>query len=51
MAEDLDYSDALGEDEASRLLRQILSPAEAQSLVAPPPDHPPHRADRRSLPR
>jgi hypothetical protein len=29
------------EDEASRLLKQILSPAEAQSLVLPPPDHAP----------
>jgi len=27
------------EDEASRLLQQIMSPAEAQSLVLPPPDH------------
>ncbi len=26
------------EDEASRLLKKILSPAEAQSLVLPPPD-------------
>ena len=25
------------EDEASRLLKKILSPAEAQSLVLPPP--------------
>ena len=29
------------EDEASRLLKKILSPAEAQSLVLPPPNHPP----------
>jgi hypothetical protein len=29
------------EDESSRLLKKILSPAEAQSLVMPPPDHPP----------
>ena len=29
------------EDESSRLLQKILSPAEAQSLVMPPPDHPP----------
>ena len=34
MAEDRDYgTDALDDDEASRLLRKILSPAEAQSLV------------------
>jgi len=29
------------EDEASRLLKKILSPAEAQSLVLPPPTHAP----------
>jgi hypothetical protein len=29
------------EDESSRLLKKILSPADAQSLVMPPPDHPP----------
>ena len=29
------------EDESSRLLKKILSPAEAQSLVMPPPSHPP----------
>jgi hypothetical protein len=29
------------EDESSRLLKKILSPAEAQSLVMPPPNHPP----------
>jgi hypothetical protein len=29
------------EDESSRLLKKILSPAEAQSLVMPPPDQPP----------
>jgi hypothetical protein len=28
-------------DESSRLLKKLLSPAEAQSLVMPPPDHPP----------
>ena len=28
-------------EEEERLLRNILSPAEAQSLVLPPPDHPP----------
>ena len=38
MADDQDYST---DDEASRLLKKILSPAEAQSLVLPPPDHPP----------
>jgi hypothetical protein len=31
------------EDEASRLLKKILSPAEAQSLVLPPPTHAPVR--------
>jgi len=41
MTEDRDYRDALNDDEAGRLLRQILSPAEAQSLVLPPPHHPP----------
>jgi hypothetical protein len=41
MTEDRDYRNALNDDEASRLLRQILSPAEAQSLVLPPPHHPP----------
>jgi hypothetical protein len=29
------------EDESSRLLKKILSPADAQTLVMPPPDHPP----------
>jgi hypothetical protein len=29
------------QDESSRLLQKILSPAEAQSLVMPPPNHPP----------
>jgi hypothetical protein len=42
MADDRVYrTDASDEDEASRLLKQILSPAEAQSLVLPPPDHAP----------
>jgi hypothetical protein len=29
------------QDESSRMLQKILSPAEAQSLVLPPPIHPP----------
>ena len=40
MADDQDYG-AAQEDEASRLLKKILSPAEAQSLVPPPPAHAP----------
>jgi hypothetical protein len=51
MADNQDYStDALGEEEASRLLRKILSPAEAQSLVLPPPDHPPQSGPGESTP-
>jgi hypothetical protein len=50
MTEAQDYRDALGEDEASRLLRQILSPAEAQSLVLPPPHHPPQCGPGESTP-
>jgi hypothetical protein len=51
MADDQHYStDALGEEEASRLLRKILSPAEAQSLVLPPPDHPPQSGPGESTP-
>jgi hypothetical protein len=38
------------EDEASRLLQQIMSPAEAQSLVLPPPDHPPLSGPGESTP-
>ena len=38
------------EDEASRLLKQILSPAEAQSLVSPPPDHAPVSGPGESTP-
>jgi hypothetical protein len=38
------------EDEASRLLKKILSPAEAQSLVLPPPDHPPVSGPAESTP-
>jgi hypothetical protein len=42
MTDHRDYrTDDSGEDEASRLLKQILSPAEAQSLVLPPPNHAP----------
>jgi hypothetical protein len=40
MVDDRDYG-AVNEDEASRLLKKILSPAEAQSLVPPPPTHAP----------
>ncbi len=50
MTDDRDYRDALGDDEASRLLKQILSPAEAQSLVLPPPDHPPQSGPAESTP-
>lgn len=50
MTEAQDYRDGLGEDEASRLLRQILSPAEAQSLVLPPPHHPPQSGPGESTP-
>ena len=38
------------EDEASRLLKKILSPAEAQSLVMPPPNHPPASGPGESTP-
>jgi hypothetical protein len=38
------------EDEATRLLQQILSPAEAQSLVLPPPDHAPVSGPGESTP-
>jgi hypothetical protein len=38
------------EDEASRLLKKILSPAEAQSLVPPPPDHAPASGPGESTP-
>jgi hypothetical protein len=50
MTEAQDYRDALDDDEASRLLRQILSPAEAQSLVLPPPHHPPQCGPGESTP-
>jgi hypothetical protein len=38
------------DDEASRLLQQIMSPAEAQSLVLPPPDHAPISGPGESTP-
>ena len=38
------------EDEASRLLKKILSPAEAQSLVLPPPNHAPVSGPGESTP-
>jgi hypothetical protein len=38
------------EDEAGRLLKKILSPAEAQSLVLPPPDHAPVSGPAESTP-
>ena len=38
------------EDEASRLLKKILSPAEAQSLVPPPPDYAPASGPGESTP-
>ena len=50
MTENRDYRDALGDDEASRLLKKILSPAEAQSLVAPPPDYAPQSKPGESTP-
>ena len=51
MADDRNYrTDALDEDEASRLLKKILSPAEAQSLVLPPPDHAPKSGPGESPP-
>ena len=50
MTENRDYRDALGDDEASRLLKKILSPAEAQSLVLPPPDHAPQSGPGESTP-
>ncbi len=48
MADDRDYPS--DEDEATRLLRKILSPAEAQSLVLPPPDHAPASGPGESTP-
>jgi len=49
MADDRDYG-APQEDEASRLLKKILSPAEAQSLVPPPPAHAPRSGPGESTP-
>lgn len=49
MVDDQDY-EAINEDEASRLLKKILSPAEAQSLVPPPPTHAPSSGTGESTP-
>ena len=49
MVDDQDY-EAINEDEASRLLKKILSPAEAQSLVPPPPTHAPSSGPGESTP-
>ncbi len=38
------------EDEASRMLKKIMSPAEAQSLVLPPPIHAPASGPAESTP-
>jgi hypothetical protein len=38
------------EDESSRLLKKILSPADAQSLVLPPPIHAPSSGPAESTP-
>jgi hypothetical protein len=38
------------DDESSRLLKKILSPAEAQSLVLPPPIHAPTSGPAESTP-
>jgi len=48
MVDDQDHG-AVNEDEASRLLKKILSPAEAQSLV-PPPTHAPSSGPGESTP-
>ena len=51
MTDDQDYSTFVsGEDETSRLLKKILSPAEAQSLVLPPPNHAPASGPGESTP-
>jgi hypothetical protein len=51
MEKDRDYgTEREGDDESSRLLRKILSPAEAQSLVLPPPDHAPQSGPGESTP-
>jgi hypothetical protein len=49
MVDDQDYG-AVNEDEASRLLKKILSPVEAQSLVPPPPTHAPSSGPGESTP-
>jgi len=45
-----DDRSTLGFGEEARLLEKILSPAEAQSLVLPPPDHPPVSGPGESTP-
>jgi hypothetical protein len=40
----------MDEDDTSALLKKILSPADAQSLVRPPPDHAPHSGPSESTP-
>jgi hypothetical protein len=49
MTDDQDYG-APHEDEASRMLKKILSPAAAQSLVPPPPTHAPRSGPGESTP-
>jgi hypothetical protein len=49
MVNDRDYG-AANEDEAIRLLKKILSPAAAQSLVPPPPTHAPPSGPGESTP-
>lgn len=41
---------AMDADAAGELLKKIMSPADAQSLVMPPPDHPPHSGPAVSTP-
>ena len=38
------------QDDSGTLLKKLLSPADAQSLVKPPPDHPPHSGPGVSTP-
>ena len=45
-----DDQSTLGFGEEARMLKNILSPAEAQSLVLPPPDHPPASEPGESTP-
>ena len=40
----------MDEDDTSALLKKILSPADAQSLVMPPPDHAPRSGPAESTP-